>query len=114
MSKDELKALIRRAAARQRVTRYEIGKRLGYKNKSAIYSIESGRKGLSAAKLFELARMAGKSLLFVIFTSSILTNSAPSDAGEMREAFNLSIHYAYVRNWLRRLIQSFASCPSPA
>jgi hypothetical protein len=66
------KALIRAAAKRTGMKRHAIGRALGYVNKSAIYDVEAGRKGISGTKLMKLMEMAGKGLA-ILLTAAALT-----------------------------------------
>jgi len=53
-------ALITAATKRQKRTRYEIAKRLGYKNVSVIYRLEKGTVGMSVNRLETLLELAGQ------------------------------------------------------
>jgi len=75
---------------------------------------KKGKAEPQGRHLIKVMKLAGKSFLFVILTSTI-TNWTASDArADVRPGVNTSIHYTQFRAWLRRLLQSARSCPSPA
>lgn len=80
--------LIKDAMARNHWTsRYKVAQALGYTNKSAIYQIEQGKKGLSAGRLLKLMELAGKTVKMMA-GASLISIALPYGNADVRAADN--------------------------
>lgn len=91
----DYKPLIEQAKQKNKWTDYRLNKALGYKSVSMIYRLKQGKAGMSADKLAELAKLAGKALGVVAVCTVILLpqQSEASVSRQLYEKTVLFIHY---------------------
>ncbi|MGD6845266.1 helix-turn-helix domain-containing protein [Bacillus infantis] len=69
--KEQLGTRIKELRVEKGLTQTDFAKKIGYKHPSIISEIESGKKGISAEKLPEIAKVLGVEINSLFFTQNV-------------------------------------------